>query len=269
MNCASRGVPAALLALAAFAQEPSAKGVNFYSLEREIQLGQQTAGGLERTLPAVHDAKLEGYIAGLGSELARYAGQQFVYRFTFYDDRKPPVVPGVALALPADAFQGQAAEPVAIAGGPIFVPLSLLANAPSEAEFAFQLAHAMAHVALRHATKLATRNELARVAGALLNDMPANQQFAVPLGLLNFARQCELQADILAADIVAGAGYDPAAAISVAPDNATASRVFSAHPTREQRAAAIKARIEKLPPREYSAATGQFAGMKALAAVAR
>ena len=35
-------------------------------------------------------------------------------------------------------------------GGPILVPMGLLAGAENEAEFAFQLSHAMAHIALRH-----------------------------------------------------------------------------------------------------------------------
>lgn len=52
------------------------------------------------------------------------------------------------------------AEPMAVAGGGIFVPAGLLANSPTEAAFALKLAHAIAHIALRHPTRMATRAEI-------------------------------------------------------------------------------------------------------------
>src|SRR5258708_24734634 len=140
MKCITVSLSAWSLALSASAQAPSSKGVNFYSLNREISLGEQEAADLALTLPIVHEAKLDAYVAKLGSELAKNTDRTFVYSFTVSEDRKPLGVQSNKMATPMDAFRGKATEPVALPGGPIFVPLSLLANAQNEVEFAFQLA---------------------------------------------------------------------------------------------------------------------------------
>ena len=69
----------------------------------------------------------------------------------------------------------------------------------------------MAHIALRHATRHATREQIITQANApFQTGMPVQQSTAVPIGFLAFARAFQLQADKLAAGIVAEAGYDPA-----------------------------------------------------------
>jgi predicted Zn-dependent protease len=283
MNSVAASVLMGLLVLPAFAQGPSAKGVNFYSLTREVQIGQEVAATLARTLPVVHEPKVDAYLAKLTAELAKYAGPQFAYSFTVYEDRKPLGLQWVAMAMPADAFQGPAAEPVALAGGPILVPLSLLADAPGEAAFAFQLAHAMAHVALRHATRQATRQEILNIGTAALQTQKVSapaaavifstQPLAMELGMLTMARAFEREADLVAAGIVAEAGYDPETVVAwlegQPPAGARPSRVFSAHPTTGRRVETVRARIEKLPSRVYAAATGDFDEVKALAASVR
>ena len=289
MNSVAASVLMGLLVLPAHAQEPSAKGVNFYSLEREFQIGQEAAATLARTLPIVHEPKIDAYLAKLTAELAKYASSPFDCSFTVYEDRKPLGLQWVALrnaravAMPADAFQWRAAEPVALVGGPILVPLSLLADAPDEAAFAFQLAHAMAHVALRHATRQATRQEILDIGTVALQvqkvSSPAaaailsTQPLAMQLGMLTLARAFEREADTVAAGIVAEAGYDPATVVAwlegQPPAGARPSRVFSAHPTMDRRVETVRAKMEKLPSRVYAAETGEFDEVKALAASVR
>jgi predicted Zn-dependent protease len=279
-----------LLVLPTHAQEPSAKGVNFYSLKWEVQIGREEAAALMRSLPIVHEPKVDAYLANLTAELVKYADPRFAYSFTVYEDRKPmgpqwaAMRNARAVAMPVDMFQGQAAEPVALAGGPILVPLSLLADAPDEAAFAFQLAHAMAHVALRHATRQATRQELLNIASATLQAQNASgvaavairssQPLAMQLGLLTSVRAFEREADIVATGIVAEAGYDPGTVVPYLEgqppaDGPPHSRVFSAHPTAGRRAETVRAKIEKLPSRVYGAQTGEFEEVKALAASVR
>jgi predicted Zn-dependent protease len=272
-----------LLVLPAQAQEPSAKGVNFYSLAREIQIGQEEAATLVRTLPIVHEPKVDAYLANLTAELVKYADPRFAYSFTVYEDRKPLGPQWVAMATPADAFEGRATEPVALPGGPILVPLSLLADAPDEAAFAFQLAHAMAHVALRHATRQATRQEILNIGTVALEAQKVSapvaaaifstQPLAMELGMLTFARTFEREADTVATSIVAEAGYDPETVVAwlegQPPAGARPSRVFSAHPTMDRRVETVRAKIERLPSRVYAAATGEFDEVKALAASVR
>ena len=261
-----------------YAQEPTSKGVNFYSLEREIQIGRETAAILVDRVSIVRDPKMDAYVAGLVERLAKYADPRFAYSVSIYDDRKPLRLPALSMAMPADAFLGKATEPVALPGGPILVPLSLLADAPDEASFAFQLAHAMAHVALRHSTRQATRVEIERVATIRWNTEPSVSdvvfsagQLGMELGLFSFARRFELDADRLACDILAESGYDPAAVVpyleGFAPEPAPRhSRIDSVHPTTARRTETIQAQLEKLPARAYGAGTGEFAEMKSRAA---
>lgn len=267
------------LAGAAFAQEPSAKGVNFYSVEKERELGQAFAAKLESALPIVQEPKLDAYVAQLGAALAKYADSPFTYTFTVYEDRRPgqeppqagSTMPSAGPVMPLDAFRGQAGEPVAVAGGPIFIPMSLLASAPNEAVFAFQLAHAMAHTASRHQTRQATKLELMGISAQVAQDMPAGQRgMAIPMGYVAFSRAAEREADYWAVQIVSQAGYSPeamASYLSGEPD--PKNPVFSPRPIPSERAKAIRAELEKLPPASYSAATGGFDEAKTLAAAVR
>jgi predicted Zn-dependent protease len=264
-----------ILAGSVFAQQPTAQGVNFYSLDREIALGRQAAAGFagER----VGDPALNAYLAKLGASIAKSADPRFRYTFAFYDDRKPFAVPGPPLALPADA-EVDRSEPIAIAGGPIFVPLSLLADAASEAAFAFQLAHAVAHVALRHATRLATRAAVMEIGAAAAAQVEVDgaltrvalregARLATPLARMQFARGFEKQADSLAVSLADAAGYDPLAVVpSLEGRVESESRTFSAHPSGSARAEVVRDAAGKLPVRDSSADTGAFLAMKVLAA---
>jgi predicted Zn-dependent protease len=262
-----------LLAWSVAAQQTPAKGINFYSLEHEIELGQQVAAGLAASLHVVHDPKLDAYLDKLGASLGKQADPRFRYTFTLFDDREPRPARSIALAMPADAGESDASEPVAVAGGAVFVPVALLANAPNEATFAFQLAHAMSHIALRHATRTITREELVRIGMEQIGTPPlvnASMQIGITVGLRSFARQFELQADTMAAGILAEAGYDPLAVIPYLESQpVTQPKVYAAHPFGDRRAGAVRAALEKLPARDYPSATGEFEAMRALAGGAR
>jgi beta-barrel assembly-enhancing protease len=260
----------------ALAQQPSAKGVNFYSLEKERALGQTLAARLESVLPVVHEPKLDAYLAELGSALSKYADSPFPFTFTLYDDRKPILDPAMAApvqrtaAMPMDALQGQAGEPVAVAGGTIFVPMSLLADSPSEAVFAFQLAHAMAHIAWRHSTRLLTRMDLMQIDTSAAQYTPG-AGLAIPMGWLSFARAQEREADYRAVQILYKAGYDPEATAAYlsgkpAARQGSISKVFLPRPVPAERVKQIRAELQKLPAANYTAATGGFDDAKALAA---
>jgi hypothetical protein len=104
-------ITAALLmmtALTAFAQAPSSRGLNFYSIEKEIEIGKQVAANLEKSLPILHEPNLDAYVTRLGANLAERSDQGFAYRLRFYDDRQSPSVPpSPAMMFPIDAFKGK------------------------------------------------------------------------------------------------------------------------------------------------------------------
>jgi predicted Zn-dependent protease len=80
------------------------------------------------------------------------------------------------------------------------------------------MAHELSHVALRHGTAQATKSQkystlagIAGIAGAVLGGPGLGQLAQAPFGvyLLKFSREYETEADVLGAQIMARAGYDP------------------------------------------------------------
>jgi hypothetical protein len=97
----------------------------------------------------------------------------------------------------------------------------MIEAANSEGEVAGVLAHEISHVALRHGTaqaSKATKYEIGSVIGAIagaiigggLGQVVAQgTQFGLGAAFLRFGREFEKEADILGAQIMARAGYDP------------------------------------------------------------
>jgi predicted Zn-dependent protease len=240
----------AVLALPVFAQDrPTGQGVNFYSLEKEAALGRQLAAEAARHTKLLDSAVARDYVNELGRRLAaKLSGPAFTYTFTIV----------------ADGADNTTHEPLSLPGGYVFVGASLFLAAQDEAEFAGMLAHSMAHIAARHFTRQATRGQLANMSTAPLIYMGGwagqathqNQSAAIPLGLLRFHRENELQADRLAADAMAGAGFDPAALARyigrVQPEEGARPWVFSPLPTREQRVGSLEDAVRALPAQAYA-----------------
>jgi hypothetical protein len=111
----------------------------------------------------------------------------------------------------------------ALPGGPMFVNRGMIEAARTEGEMAGVMAHELSHVALRHGTAQATKSQsagvqLGAIGGAILGaiiggnvgDVVAQgAQLGVGAYLLKYSREYETQADVLGAQILARAGYDP------------------------------------------------------------
>ncbi len=109
----------------------------------------------------------------------------------------------------------------ALPGGPMFVNRGMIEAASREGEMAGVMAHEISHVALRHGTAQATKqsNPLNQILGigAVLGGAVLGGQTGATLGqtlyqglLVNpYSREYETQADVLGAQIMANAGYDP------------------------------------------------------------
>lgn len=191
----------------ALAQSPDAPPNNYYSLSREAQVGQRFVTQLQVNIKAAPEPRLEK----IGTRLAAHS-QQFRYQFFVFDGGQPSQDTAPAAAFPADWRRLQLDEAIAVAGGPIFVPRALLSR--DDAQLAAILAHAMAHVALRHPTVGMTRGELAQVevqvASRSLPDEAPQRVRAVALGRFAFDRECETAADRFAIKLLHDAGFDPA-----------------------------------------------------------
>ena len=241
----------AVLAVPVLAQDrPAGQGVNFYSLEKEAALGRQLAAEVARHTKPLDSTVARDYVNELGQRLAaRFSGPAFTYTF----------------AVIAEGAGNATHEPLSLPGGFVFVPASLFLAAQDEAEFAGMLAHSIAHIAARHFTRQATRGQLTNMSTVPLiymggwtgQAMNQNQSLSIPLGLLRYHRENELEADRLAADAMAGAGFDPAALARyigrVQPAEGARPWMFSPLPTREQRVGSLEDAVRALPARTYAA----------------
>src|SRR5271169_6343535 len=119
------------------------KGVNFYSIEKEIALGKGLAQDVERQAKIVDDPIIAEYVNRVGQNLVRNS------------DAKVPFTIKVIDSEDVNAF--------ALPGGFFFVNSGLILKAESEAELAGVMSHEIAHVAARHGTRQATRGQVAQV----------------------------------------------------------------------------------------------------------
>ena len=111
----------------------------------------------------------------------------------------------------------------ALPGGFFYVNSGLILAADNEAELAGVMAHEIAHVAARHATKNMTRAQIWNMAsvplifigGPVAYAISEVAGLAVPLGFLKFSRDAEREADLLGLEYDYATGYDPQAFVRV------------------------------------------------------
>jgi predicted Zn-dependent protease len=243
-----------LAVLPVAAQEPVRAGdANLYSLEKERALGRQLANDIRQKTTAVNSPRVQEYVDHLGQKIASHIqGTRFDYTFNVI----------------ADDTSRTTHEPIALPGGVIFIPAALFHGANDEAEFAGMLAHAMEHVAQRHGTRHATANNMGSIPLVFLGGwVPRPDGQAVPLGFLGQLRSNELEADALAVKALALAGFDPTALVRyverVRPASpGTLPKVFSPLPELDQRIAALRVAIARLPQTSYADPGMEFAAIR-------
>ncbi len=127
------------------------------------------------------------------------------------------------------------------------------------------LAHAMEHIAQRHGTRQATQGVIRKDASIPLFFLGGwvggcSDPLMIPLNFMELQRTAELEADFLAVQAVARAGFDPTALVryiqrvQVRPGGPE-STLPSPLPDLDQRLAKMSSAIEKLPPVNHAATT--------------
>ena len=238
------------------------KGVNFYSLEKEIALGKQLAQEVERQAKVVNDPVIAEYVNRLGQNLVRNS------------DAKVPFTIKVLDTEEVNAF--------ALPGGFFFVNTGLILKADTEAELAGVMGHEIAHVAARHGTRNATRGEIAQIGMIAMSiaipygwtgyAIRQGAGMAIPMGFLTFSRANEREADHLGLQYMYKAGYDPTAFVDFfekiesmeKKKPGTVAKVFSTHPMTDDRIKAAQDEIQKdlKPKDEYVVNTSEFNDVK-------
>jgi hypothetical protein len=202
-------VPALVLSVAlgtASAQTVITPDKNKYSPADDVKIGQEAAQQARQELPMLNDPAVDEYVEEIGDRLVdalpgNLRHPEFRYSFDVINQKE------------INAF--------ALPGGPMFLNRGMIEAARSEGEVAGVMAHELAHVALRHGTAQATKAQpfqIGAIAGQILgaiiggtagNVISAGSQIGLGTYFLKYGREYERQADLLGAQIMARAGYDP------------------------------------------------------------
>lgn len=216
---------------------------NFYSPQKEKELGKSLSQEVERKTAVLRDPAIMVYVEHVAENVAHKSDAHF------------PVTVTVINSDSVNAFT--------LAGGYQYVTLGLLLRLEGEGELASVLARGIAHTALRSATREATKNEMMQLAGIPAAPLGTAGQAAngansaIPLTVLKMRRDDELDADYFGVQYVYKAGYDPKAFTDVIQrvwDPSTAGEKLSTNlstfPPVDERLAALRKEIsEILPPR--------------------
>jgi len=236
------------------------KGMNFFSIEKEMALGKAMSQQMERHSTLVTDKAITEYVNRLAQNLARHS------------DSKIP--------LTVKVIEGDDPDATTIPGGYIYVRMGLIRTADTEAELAAALSHEIAHVAARHGTRQATQSQVTQIATIPLIFlglpglcMRGASSIGMPAGLLAIQRGYETEADMLGLQYLYKSGYDPLGMVDIFEkifsfDERKQGKVFanltSTHPSGGDRLGNVQKNIETLLKArpEYVVNTSDFDNMK-------
>ena len=195
-----------LTATSVVAQTKVTPPKNKYTPQQDVEIGREAAAEVRKQYPIINDSQISGYLERLGDRLVEAAPRELnnpVFEYSFTPVNLKDIN---AFALP---------------GGPMFVNRGMIEAASTEGEVAGVMAHELAHVLLRHGTANATKAQgfqigalAGAIAGAVIGGgwgqvISQGSQFGLGTWLMKYSREYERQADLVGAQIMARAGYDP------------------------------------------------------------
>lgn len=234
--------------------------------EQQIELGRKAAAEAERQLPILPESSpVTKYVQQLGMKLAAKApGYKWPYYFKVVNQKE------------INAF--------ALPGGPMYVNLGTIQQA-DESELAGVMAHELSHVVMQHSAREASKSQGIQVlgalgavlAGAVLGNGMAGQlaQLGIQVGasgvVMKYSREAETEADLVGAQIMYDAGYDPYAMVEFfqkLSDQAGGGgpQFLSDHPNPGNRAQTVAQAIRKFPKKQFARSdSSEFISMKRIA----
>jgi Zn-dependent protease with chaperone function len=237
---------------------------NRYSLDDDVKLGREAAGEVTKELPLLNDQAVEGWVEEVGRTLTAAIPSEFrhaPFRYTF------------------DVVNQKEINAFALPGGPMFLNRGMIESGKAEGEVAGVMAHEISHVALRHGTAQATAGQkfqigsaLGQILGAVVGGTAGSiiaqgTSFTLGTAFLKYSREYETQADILGAQILARAGYDPREMANMfktieAEGGNRGPQWLSSHPNPGNRFEAINREAQTLTV-QGNAASGRFPSIQA------
>jgi predicted Zn-dependent protease len=234
---------------------------NFVSLEKEIQIGQQVANEFEQTAKLIEDPVVTAYVDRVGQDIVKHSDAKVPFHIKVVDTDE------------VNAF--------AFPGGFFYVNKGLILEAENESEMAGVMAHEIAHVAARHATRRMTKGQILQIAaipalfvGGYLAQVAIQNGLGlgINLELLGITRESEKEADQLGIQYLWNTGYDPNGFVSFfeklqAKEKTKPTKVagfFRTHPFTEDRIAASLDEERYLPEKDhYIVDSSEFDRVKA------
>jgi len=234
---------------------------NWYSIESDIKMGRQYAQMVDSSSKFITDPVVTEYVNRLGQNIVRNSDAQVPFTFKVIDS---DVVN--AFSLP---------------GGFVYVNSGTILAADEEAELAGVMAHEIAHVCARHATRQLTRAQYANFATIPLIFVGGGIGYAayeamglgLPVAFMSFQRGFEAEADYLGLQYDYKTGYDPQAFISFfekiqaqeKKKPGFMDKTFASHPQTPDRIEASQKEIATILPAraEYTVSTSEFDEVKA------
>ncbi|MEP6920889.1 MAG: M48 family metallopeptidase [bacterium] len=253
-----------LMPLSAYTQTRIALHSNKYSPQDDVKLGRQAAAEAEQQFPILRDAEVNDYVSRVGRRLVESIPSEFQHpEFQYYFK--------VVNASDINAF--------ALPGGPMYVNRGMIDAARREGEMAGVMAHELSHVALRHGTAQATKGQkygllagILGIGGQIIGGPAgAAAQIAgqgVGVYFLKFSREYETEADILGAQIMARAGYDPRDLAAMfqtieRQGGGSSGGFLSSHPSPQNRYARINQEAQSLRVENPIRETREFTNIQA------
>jgi len=233
---------------------------NWYSLETDVKMGRQYAQMVDSSSKFVSDPVITEYVNRIGQNLVRNSDAQVPFTFKVIDS---DVIN--AFSLP---------------GGFVYINSGIIMAADEEAELAGVMAHEIAHVCARHATRQLTRSQYAGIATIPLIFVGGGIGYAIynaaglglPIAFMSFQRSFEAEADYLGLQYDYKTGYDPQAFISFfekvqaeeKKKPGFMDKTFASHPQTPDRIEASQKEIETILPArpEYVVSTSEFDDVK-------
>jgi beta-barrel assembly-enhancing protease len=251
-----------VLPIELLAQTQVKPGFNLFSPQQDVEIGKQSAAEVEQQMPMLRDRSVQQYASQVGNRLAAVeSGPKYPFQFKVVD-----VSDINAFALP---------------GGFMYVNRGLIEAVRSEGELAGVMAHEMSHVVLRHGTNQASKAYLAQAGlgvlggvlggGAMSQVIGAVGGFGLNSLFLKFSRSAEEQADVLGAQTMAKAGYNPLDMVSMFEmlrkqgehDPSKIEQFFSDHPAPANRAERIRKEAQLIGSVRESRPVGGFEQLQA------
>jgi len=236
---------------------------NWLSTNWEISTGKQYSMEIEKSAHLITDPVVVEYVNRVGQNIVKNSDCKVPFTIKIIDSDEIN-----AMALP---------------GGFFYVNSGLILAADEEAELAGVMAHETAHVCAHHAARGQTKGYYAEIASIPIMILAQGSyaglgvyeasQLVIPMGLLEFSREYEAEADWLGVQYMYRAGYDPQAFIQIFEKldalekhkPGTLAKVFADHPQTPDRIAHSEEEIATILPArpDYMVTTSEFDDIKA------